>query len=74
MRLRRSVDIWASSRVARQQPQRSTSRSKEIFVKLNGEYVFEAPREEVWKALLDPEVLASILPGCDKLELVDGVY
>lgn len=43
-------------------------------MKLNGEYEFEAPREEVWKALLDPEVLASILPGCDKLELEDGTY
>ena len=43
-------------------------------MKLDGEYTFEAPREEVWKALVDPEVLASIMPGCEKLELVDGVY
>lgn len=43
-------------------------------MKLDGSYEFEAPREEVFKALLDPEVLASVLPGCDKLELVDGVY
>lgn len=43
-------------------------------MKLKGEYVFEAPREEVWKALLDPVVLAAVMPGCDKLDLVDGVY
>ena len=39
-------------------------------MKLAGEYLFNAPRETVWKSLLDPEVLASILPGCEKLELV----
>ncbi len=43
-------------------------------MKLAGEYTFEAPRDVVWEALLDPEVLAATLPGCDKLELVDGVY
>lgn len=43
-------------------------------MKLAGEYTFDAPQNEVWEALLDPEVLAAVLPGCDKLELVDGVY
>ena len=41
---------------------------------IEGEYRFEAPVEQVWKALLDPVVLASIMPGCEKLELVDGQY
>lgn len=39
-------------------------------MKISGDYTFEAPKEVVWKALLDPEVLAQVLPGCDKLEIV----
>jgi hypothetical protein len=37
-------------------------------VKLEGTYTFEAPREVVWAALLDPEVLAKTMPGCERLE------
>ncbi len=37
-------------------------------MKIQGTYTFEAPRERVWRALLDPEVLARTLPGCEKLE------
>jgi carbon monoxide dehydrogenase subunit G len=43
-------------------------------VKLAGDYKFEAPPAEVWKALLDPVVLAAVMPGCEKLELVDDAY
>ena len=43
-------------------------------MKLAGNYKFEAPVAEVWKALLDPVVLAAVMPGCEKLELVDGAY
>jgi carbon monoxide dehydrogenase subunit G len=43
-------------------------------VKLAGEYKFEAPIAVVWKALLDPIVLAAVMPGCEKLELVDDTY
>jgi carbon monoxide dehydrogenase subunit G len=43
-------------------------------VKLAGEYRFEAPIAHVWSALLDPVVLAAVMPGCEKLELVDGTY
>ena len=38
-------------------------------MKVAGEYRFDAPPDEVWEALLDPEVLAAIMPGCKKLEL-----
>lgn len=38
-------------------------------MKVAGEHRFESPREEVWKALLDPTVLAATMPGCEKLEL-----
>jgi carbon monoxide dehydrogenase subunit G len=43
-------------------------------MKLEGDYLFEAPVGEVWKALLDPVVLAAVMPGCEKLDLVDGQY
>lgn len=37
-------------------------------MKVAGEYTFDAPIALVWNALQDPNILASILPGCDKLE------
>lgn len=37
---------------------------------IEGEYVFAAPRPIVWEALQDPKVLASVLPGCERLDLV----
>ena len=40
-------------------------------MKLEGTYTFEAPRQAVWEALMDPEVLAKVMPGCEKLEEVE---
>ena len=37
-------------------------------MKLVGEYRFETPREQVWRALLDAEVLSRCLPGFERLE------
>ncbi|MEM1179438.1 MAG: carbon monoxide dehydrogenase subunit G [Acidobacteriota bacterium] len=39
-------------------------------MKLAGTYAFESSRDQVWEALFDPEVLASVMPGCEKLELI----
>lgn len=39
-------------------------------MELSGSYSFAAPRSEVWDALMDPEVLANMLPGTEKLEKV----
>lgn len=39
-------------------------------MRLEGEYTFDGPREEVWKIVRDPEVLATALPGTQKLEQV----
>jgi carbon monoxide dehydrogenase subunit G len=39
-------------------------------MKLQGEYVFDGPREEVWKIVRDPEVLATALPGTQSLDQV----
>jgi carbon monoxide dehydrogenase subunit G len=37
-------------------------------LRLEGSYVFKAPREKVWKTLLDPVVLARCIPGCQTLK------
>jgi carbon monoxide dehydrogenase subunit G len=39
-------------------------------MKIQGSHTFEAPREQVWRALLDPAILARTLPGCERLERV----
>ena len=39
-------------------------------MKVEGSHPFEAPREVVWPTLLDPHVLAKIMPGCEKLDQV----
>ncbi|MSQ23972.1 MAG: hypothetical protein EXR58_05415 [Chloroflexi bacterium] len=33
-----------------------------------GDSLLHAPQQRVWDALLDPEVLAKCLPGCERLE------
>jgi uncharacterized protein len=43
-------------------------------MKLEGDYRFDASVQEVWDALLDPAILAAVMPGCEKLELVDDHY
>jgi hypothetical protein len=37
-------------------------------VKISGSYTLDAPRQEVWDALNDIDVLARIVPGCQRLE------
>ena len=39
---------------------------------IKGQYTLPASREKVWDALLDPEVLARTLPGCQSLESLGG--
>lgn len=39
-------------------------------MKVNGSYSFAVPRDVLWPMLLDPHVLASVMPGCEKLERV----
>ena len=44
-------------------------------MKLEGEYLFNGPREEVWKLVRDPDVLSTALPGTQKLnKLSDTEY
>jgi len=37
-------------------------------MEMTGEYRIPAPRESVWQALNDPEVLKRCIPGCEELE------
>jgi hypothetical protein len=39
-------------------------------MKVQGQHTFDAPRAAVWKAVLDPEVIARVMPGCEALEEV----
>jgi uncharacterized protein len=39
-------------------------------MKIEGSYPFAAPRDILWPMLLDPQVLANIMPGCESLETV----
>jgi carbon monoxide dehydrogenase subunit G len=39
-------------------------------VKIDGEYVFDGPRDAVWEILRDPDVLATALPGTQNLEQI----
>jgi carbon monoxide dehydrogenase subunit G len=44
-------------------------------LKIEGTYAIPAPREVVWQHLMNPDVLARSLPGCEKLEPnSDGSY
>lgn len=42
---------------------------------MKGTYTFAAPRDRVWRLLMDTEAIASCIPGCEKLEpLGDNRY
>lgn len=44
-------------------------------MRIHGSHTLQAPRERVWAALQDPQVLAWTIPGCRQLEETgDGVY
>ena len=37
-------------------------------MEITGEYRIDAPREQVWAALNDPEILQRSIPGCEAME------
>jgi len=39
-------------------------------VKIEGEYLFNGPRAELWEVIRDPEILATALPGTKSLDKV----
>ncbi len=40
-------------------------------MKIEGQHTFNAPRDVVWKTVLDPDVLANVLPGCEDFHQAD---
>jgi carbon monoxide dehydrogenase subunit G len=38
---------------------------------IEGKFTLQAPIQEVWDFLLDPETLASCVPGAEKMEAID---
>ncbi|MCP5149548.1 MAG: carbon monoxide dehydrogenase subunit G [Ectothiorhodospiraceae bacterium] len=44
-------------------------------MEITGEFAIPAPRERVWEALNDPEVLRQCIPGCESIEReADNVF
>ena len=44
-------------------------------MEITGDYRIDAPREAVWRALNDPDILRQCIPGCQELEkLSDTEY
>jgi carbon monoxide dehydrogenase subunit G len=41
-------------------------------MKLNGTHKFHAPIQRVYNALLSPEILKSVIPGCEQLAYIDA--
>jgi hypothetical protein len=39
-------------------------------MKIQGDHTLRAAREQVWRLLVDPDVLKRCTPGCDKLQLI----
>jgi carbon monoxide dehydrogenase subunit G len=40
-------------------------------LRLSGEKTFDAPREEVWRVLVDPESMARTMPGIESFDVLD---
>jgi carbon monoxide dehydrogenase subunit G len=49
----------------------NTGYGRKIRVKLSGEFRVEAPPQDVWNVLLDPNELCGIMPGCREARQVD---
>lgn len=44
-------------------------------MKIEATYEIKAPRERVWSALIEPEILRRAIPGCESLEKIEeNVY
>jgi uncharacterized protein len=41
---------------------------KNLTVKAEGSYLFRAPQQRLWQAILDPKIIAKCIPGCEALK------
>ena len=41
-------------------------------MRLEGTYTIAAPRAQVWQLLMDPQAIASCVPGCEAFEPLGG--
>ena len=39
-------------------------------MKMQGQHILQAPRDKVWAFLMQPESIAKVMPGCERLEEV----
>ena len=39
-------------------------------MKIEGTYIFNAPRDRVWQVLLDPKIISQCMPGCESMNEV----
>ena len=39
-------------------------------MKIEGAFTFNAPRDRVWKVLLDPKIMSQCMPGCESMNEV----
>ncbi len=63
-----SVVFLSQVGVAGQRPLITAADHGQEFMKIEGTYKIPAPRDLVWQHLMNPEVLARALPGCEKIE------
>jgi uncharacterized protein len=61
MRQRPAIDAESKPRVRH---------GRKGFLKIEGTYLFNAPRERVWQILLDPKIMAQCMPGCESMNEV----
>lgn len=45
-------------------------KQEEIGLKIEGSYIFNAPRDRVWQFLLDPKIMVQCMPGCESMNEV----
>ena len=50
--------------------ERGPNEDDDSTMKVQGQHTFDAPRAAVWKAVMDPAVIARVMPGCEALEEV----
>jgi uncharacterized protein len=56
--------------IAAAEPHTQRTQERIVPMEMTGEFRIPAPRERVWQALNDPEILKQAIPGCQTIEKV----